>query len=66
MPSARWIEWDDCLWRLSDLAREHHLRPQTLAARIDRGYAIERALATGICSRETAGQRSAAAQGLRR
>jgi hypothetical protein len=61
MPKARWIEFDGRDWRLSELAVSHQLRPQTLAARLDRGYPVERALATGLCSRSEAGQRAAAA-----
>jgi hypothetical protein len=57
MPRQRWIDWDGRTWRLSDLARCYHLRPQTLAARIDRGYELARALATGLCPLEEAGRR---------
>ena len=59
MPKVRAISYCGIEWRLSDLARLHHLRPQTLASRIDRGLPIERALATGICTRAEAGRRSA-------
>jgi hypothetical protein len=60
MPKARWILHSGREWRLTDLASQYHLRPQTLAARLDRGYPVERALATGLCSRSEAGQRAAA------
>lgn len=58
MPKARWITFEGKLWRLSELAELHRIRPQTLAARLDRGYGIERALATGLCSRSEAGRRA--------
>jgi hypothetical protein len=58
MPKVRLILFSGAAWRLSDLARLHHLRPQTLASRIDRGLPIERALATGLCTRADAGRRS--------
>lgn len=57
MPKARWIEWDGDWWRLSDLARMHELKPQTLASRIDRGLPVSRALATGICDCAESGRR---------
>ena len=59
MPKLRWIVWQGKQWRLTELAVTHHIRPQTLAARIDRGYPLERALATGLCSPEDAGRRGA-------
>jgi hypothetical protein len=59
MPKARWIEWDGRTWRLTELAVSVGLKPQTLAARVDRGYEIGRALATGLCSLEEAGRRGA-------
>jgi hypothetical protein len=58
MPKQRWIEWAGRTWRLSVLAEAHGLKPQTLAARIDRGYPLARALATGLCSLDEAGRRS--------
>jgi hypothetical protein len=58
MPRIRWIDWNGARWRLSDLARATHLKPQTLAGRIDRGLPIDRALATGICTMCEAGRRS--------
>lgn len=57
MPKARIIRWDSKDWMLSDLARAHNLKPQTLASRLDRGYELGRALATGLCSLEEAGRR---------
>ena len=57
MPKVRWIEWEGHPWRLSHLAATYHLKPQTLAHRLDRGLPIERALATGICTRDAAGRR---------
>jgi len=63
MPRIRWIVFAGAEWRLSDLARLHHLRPQTLASRIDRGLSIERALTTGLCSRTAAGQSTQPARG---
>ena len=61
MPKKRWITHQGTDWRLSDLARAHHLKPQTLAGRLDRGMPVERALATGICSKAEAGRRGFAA-----
>lgn len=57
MPKQRWIEYSGERWRMSDLAREYGLRPQTLAGRLERGYPLERALATGLCSLREAGRR---------
>ena len=57
MPKTRWVEWEGHQWRLSHLAVVYHLKPQTLAHRLDRGLPIERALATGICTRDAAGRR---------
>ena len=57
MPKQRFILWEGTSWRLSELANRHGLRPQTLAARLDRGYEVARALATGLCSAEEAGRR---------
>ena len=65
MPAIRWIDYEGRRWRLSDLAREHGLKPQTLASRIDRGLPIARALATGICTVVEAGRRGAAASDWR-
>ena len=61
MPKQRWIEYHGEFWRLSDLAREVHLRPQTLASRLDRGLPLARALATGLCDAHEAGRRGFAA-----
>lgn len=60
MPKVRFVDYAGRYWRLSDLARTYHLRPQTLAGRLDRGLPVERALATGICTRAQAGMRGAA------
>jgi len=57
MPRTRWIEYDGQRWRLSELARAHQLKPQTLASRIDRGLEITRALATGLVDHAEAGRR---------
>ena len=59
MPKMRWIQYEGRAWRLTEIAVQHGLRPQTLASRLDRGYPLARALATGLCSREEAGGRSA-------
>lgn len=61
MPKHRFINHAGISWRLSDLAREHHLLPQTLASRLDRGLPVARALATGICTTSQSGRRGAAA-----
>ena len=60
MPKPRWIKWDGRTWRLTELAVSVGLKPQTLASRVDRGYEIGRALATGLCSSEEAGRRAVA------
>ena len=65
MPKQRWIEFDGDLWRLSDLAREAGLLPQTLASRLDRGLPVARALATGLCDAHEAGRRGALRSGWR-
>lgn len=58
MPRQRWITWEGRAWRLTELAVTYRLRPQTLAARLDRGFPLERALATGLCTASGAGRRS--------
>ena len=58
MPKIRWIEWQGERRRLSYLAAEHHLHVGTLASRLDRGLPLERALATGLCTRDAAGRRA--------
>jgi len=55
----RWVTWEGREWRLSALAREYQLAPQTLAGRLDRGLPVQRALCTGICTRSEAGRRGA-------
>ena len=60
MPRARWISVSGRQIRLSDLAREHNLLPQTLWGRLERGFAIERALSTGIWTASAAGRVGAA------
>ena len=66
MPKTRWIDHDGRRWRLSELAAEHGLKPQTLASRLDRGLPVERALATGLCNAVEAGRRGARATPWRR
>ena len=61
MPKIRFVDVNGDMWRLSDLAREHDLLPQTLASRLDRGLPVERALATGILTKAEAGARGFAA-----
>ena len=65
MPAIRWIDYEGRRWRLTELAKAHGLKPQTLASRIARGLPIARALATGICTAAEAGRRGAAASGWR-
>ena len=36
----------------------YHLKPQTLAHRLDRGLPVARALATGLCDHREAGRRA--------
>ena len=60
MPRARWITYDGRTLRLTEWAIEYHLRPQTLAGRLERGLPIARALSTGLCSPTEAGRRAAA------
>jgi hypothetical protein len=57
MPKARWILYRGEHWRLTALATTAGLLPQTLAARLDRGLTVSRALATGLCDRSEAGRR---------
>jgi hypothetical protein len=63
MPAIRFIHYNDRDWRLTELARRYHLPPGTLSNRLDRfgetATGIARALATGIMTREQAGQRGA-------
>lgn len=60
---ARWIEWQGEHWHLATLAHVHHLAPATLFRRLERfgetPTGIQRALATGIMTREAAGKRGA-------
>lgn len=65
MSRPRWIRFQGRDWRLSELADVAGLRPQTLAARLDRGYTTSRALTTGLCSRAEAGRRAASQLRLR-
>jgi hypothetical protein len=60
MPKSRWITYAGREWRLSHLATGVGLNPQTLASRLERGYSVERALSTGLCSRSEAGHRGLA------
>jgi hypothetical protein len=59
----RFIRYDNRDWRLTELARRHHLAPGTLHNRLNRfgetATGIARALATGIMTRSQAGQRGA-------
>ena len=57
MPRVRFISVSGQEIRLSDLARRHNLLPQTLWGRLERGFTVERALSTGICSYSAAGRR---------
>jgi hypothetical protein len=62
MPKIVWVWYSEHRYRLSDLARSHNLLPQTLASRLERGFTIERALATGVCTRSEAGRRALASK----
>ena len=59
----RFIEYQGSRWRLTALARSHHLDPATLWRRLERfgetPTGIQRALATGIMTRSAAGRRGA-------
>lgn len=57
MPRQRWITVSGRTLTLTAWATTAGLRPQTLAARLARGLSPERALATGLVSREEAGRR---------
>ena len=57
MPRIRWIEYHGVRYRLSALASEHGLAVGTLWSRLERGMSVERALATGIVTRDAAGRR---------
>ena len=59
MPRARWISVSGRQIRLSALAREHNLLPQTLWGRLERGFCLDRALSTGIWTAAAAGRRGA-------
>ena len=61
MPRVRFISVSGVEMRLSDLARLHGLRPQTLWGRLERGLPVERAHSTGFCSISAAGRRGKAA-----
>lgn len=56
----RWITYREQTLTLSAWATLSGLRPQTLAARLDRGLPIGRALATGLCDRRECASRSRA------
>ena len=60
MPRARFVEYDQRQWSLSELARAGGLPVSTLAHRIERYGAtatgIQRALATGTLSARQAGR----------
>jgi hypothetical protein len=57
MPKIREIEYLGLTWRLSDLARDHGILPQTLASRLARDMPVGLALQTPIRSRRAAGRR---------
>ncbi|MCG6861825.1 MAG: hypothetical protein LJE70_11180 [Chromatiaceae bacterium] len=61
MPRMCRISYHGRDWCLSDLAREHHLHPNTLAARLKSGMSIEQALSTKISTKSEAGSRGFAA-----
>ena len=50
--------WPPGAPRLSALASEHGLAVGTLWSRLERGLSVERALATGIVTRDAAGRRA--------
>lgn len=60
MAAPRFILYDNRPWRISELARHHHLAVGTLSGRLARfgesATGLQRALATGIMSRRQAGQ----------
>jgi len=58
MPRIRWVEYHGVNYRLSALASEHGLAVGTLWSRLERGMSVERALATGIVTRDAAGRRA--------
>lgn len=60
MPRVRFISVSGREIRLSDLARLHGMRPQTLWSRLERGLTVERALTTGFCTFSAAGRRGKA------
>lgn len=63
MSRPRFVIYEDRTWRISELARRHKLAVGTLSGRLARfgesAFGIQRALATGIMTREQAGQRGA-------
>lgn len=60
MPARRFITTASGQWSISELAQRHHLAPGTLSQRLNRfggtATGIQRALATGIMTRQQAGQ----------
>lgn len=63
MPSPRFIIYEDRHWRITELARQYRIPVGTLSGRLARfsesATGIQRALATGIMTRQQARQRGA-------
>ena len=59
MPRIRFIEYEDRAWRITELARAHHLSVGTLYGRLERfgetASGIQRSLTTGLMTRRQAG-----------
>lgn len=58
MAHPRYVLCDGNEYRLSDLARKHHIKPQTLAARLDSGMQPELAVVAPILTKSQAGKRA--------
>ena len=63
MSAPRFIVYEEQRWRITELARQYRISVGTLSGRLARfsesATGIHRALATGIMTREQAGQRGA-------
>lgn len=56
MPKIRWITCSGQQWRISKLAKLHHISVGTLSHRINNGIPIEAALTVPIMQRQEIGR----------
>jgi len=61
MPRTHRISYSGRDWCLADLAREHGLHPNTLAARLKSGMSVEEAISARVRTKAEAGRRGFAA-----